>query len=70
MNNINKIPKYMSADTIYLNQIRLSYIANKGINGLISTIKQSKEKIGKINPNTFHKDYFTYMPELDAFKCQ
>ena len=25
INNIGKIPKYMSADTIYLNQISLSY---------------------------------------------
>ena len=69
INNTNKVPEYMSADTIYLNQISLSYFADKGIDGLIPTRKQSKEKIGKLNPNPYHKDHFTYMPELDAFKC-
>ena len=69
INNINKVPEYMSVDTIYLNQISLLYFADKGINGLIPTRKQSKEKIGKLNPNPFQKDHFTYIPELNAFKC-
>ena len=69
INNIGKIPKYMSADTIYLNQISLSYFINKGIDGLIPTRKQSKEKIGKLNPKPFHKDHFYYIKELDAFMC-
>ena len=60
INNIGKVPKHMSSDTIYLNQISLSYFVNKGIDGLIPTKKQSKEKIGKMNPKPFHKDHFYY----------
>lgn len=44
INNTNKVPEYMGADTIYLNQISLSYFADKGIDGLIPTRKQSKKK--------------------------
>lgn len=67
--NINTKPKYISADTIYLNQITLSYLADEKIEGLIPSRKQSKEKIGKLNPNPYHKDNFQYNYELDAFKC-
>ena len=59
----------MSADTIYLNQISLSYFVNNGIEGLIPTRKQSKEKIGQLNPNQFHKDHFFYISDLDLFIC-
>ena len=69
INNMGKVPKYMSADTIYLNQISLSYFINKGIDGLIPTRKQSKEKIGKLNSNQFHKDHFFYISDLDLFMC-
>jgi hypothetical protein len=31
-------------------------LANKKIDGLIPTRKQTKEKIGKLNPNKYHKD--------------
>jgi hypothetical protein len=67
--NIGKTPKHMSADTIYLNQINLSYFANNNIDGLIPTRKQSKEKIGKLNPKPLHKDHFIYVEEIDAFYC-
>jgi len=69
INNMGKVPKYMSADTIYLNQISLSYFINKEIDGLIPTRKQSKEKIGKLNSNQFHKDHFFYISDLDLFMC-
>ena len=69
INNIGKAPKFISADTIYLNQITLSYFANNGIDGLIPTRKQSKEKIGKLNPKPFHKDHFYYISDLDLFMC-
>lgn len=59
----------MSADIIYLNQISLSYFVNKGICGLIPTIKQSKEKIGQLNTNQFDKDHFFYISDLDLFMC-
>lgn len=67
--NIGKKPNHMSADTIYLNQITLSYFVNEGINGLIPTRKQSKEKIGKLNPKPYHKDHFYYISEHDLFMC-
>ena len=67
--NIQTTPKYISADTIYLNQISLSYLADKKIEGLIPNRTQSKEKIGKLNPNPYHKDHFQYDYKLDAFKC-
>ena len=44
-------------------------MADKKIDGLIPNRKQSKEKIGKLNPNLYHKDHFEYDYELDAFKC-
>ena len=50
--NTGKLPKYMSADTIYLNQISLSYFIDNGIDGLIPTRKQSKEKNRTIKPKT------------------
>ena len=37
INNMGKVPKYMSADTIYLNQISLSYFIDNGIDGLMPT---------------------------------
>ena len=67
--NLGKIPEHMSADTIYLNPTSLSYFKNNNIDGLIPTRKQSKEKIGKLNKNPFHKDHFEYDGENDAFKC-
>ena len=67
--NMNTKPKYISADTIYLNQITLSYLADEKIEGLIPTRKQSKEKIGKLNENPYHKDHFEYNNELNTFKC-
>jgi len=69
INNIGKVPKHMSADTIYLNQISLSYFVNNGIDGLIPTRKQSKEKIGELHPKPFHKDHFYYISDLDLFMC-
>ena len=44
-------------------------MADKKIDGLIPNRKQTKEKIGKLNPNPYHKDHFEYDYELDAFKC-
>ena len=67
--NLGKTPEHMSADTIYLNPTSLSYFKNNNIDGLIPTRKQSKEKIGKLNKNPFHKDHFEYDGEKDAFKC-
>ena len=67
--NIQTKPKYISADTIYLNEISLSYLADEEIDGLIPNRKQSKEKIGRLNKNPYHKDHFVYDYELDAFKC-
>ncbi|WP_458405716.1 transposase [Methanobrevibacter sp.] len=69
INNIGKVPKYMSADTIYLNQISLSYFVNKGIDGLIPTRKQSKERTGELHPKPFHKDHFYYIIDMDLFMC-
>ncbi|WP_297980870.1 transposase [uncultured Methanobrevibacter sp.] len=69
INNIGKVPQTMSADTIYLNEISLSFFANNNINGLIPTRKQSKERIGRLNENPYHKDHFAYLFEQDAFLC-
>ena len=44
-------------------------MVDKKISGLIPNRKQSKEKIGKLNNNSYHKDHFEYDYELDAFKC-
>ena len=67
--NMNKKPKHISADSIYLNQISLSYLANNNIDGLIPTRKQSKQRIARLNSNPFHKDHFGYDFEKDAFLC-
>lgn len=34
----------------------------------MSNKKRSKEKIGKLNENQYHKDHFKYDYELNAFK--
>jgi hypothetical protein len=67
--NTQTKPKHISADTIYLNQISLAYLADNKINGLIPTRKQSKEKQGRLNKNPYHKDHFQYDSEKDAFLC-
>jgi hypothetical protein len=54
--NIKTTPMYVSADTIYLNQISLSYLADK-IDESIANRKQSK--IGNKNP--YHKVHFEYV---------
>ena len=69
INNIGKVPQTMSADTIYLNEISLSFFANNNINGLIPTRRQSKERIGRLSDNPYHKDHFSYLFEHDAFLC-
>lgn len=69
IDNTEILPRFVSADTIYLNEISLSYLVDKKIEGLIPTRKQSKEKIGKLNENPYHKDHFVYIPEWDAFLC-
>lgn len=57
------------ADTIYLNEESLSYLADNQINGVIPDRKQSKEKIGRLNKNPYHKDHFKYLPEIYTFEC-
>lgn len=69
INNTNIIPRFVMADTIYLNEESLSYLADNQINGVIPDRKQSKEKIGRLNKNPYHKDHFKYLPEIDAFEC-
>ena len=67
--NTNIKPEKISADTIYLNNISLSYLADKNIEGFIPTRKQSKEKIGNLNENPYHKDHFHYNIDEDCFIC-
>ena len=69
INNIGKVPQTISADTIYLNEISLSFFANNNINSPFPTRKQSKERIGRLNENPYHKDHFAYLFEQDAFLC-
>lgn len=69
INNIGKVPQTMSVDTIYLNEISLSFFANNNINGLIPIRKQSNERIGRLSDNLYHKDFFAYLFEQDAFLC-
>ena len=66
INNIGKLPTYMSADTIYLNHISLSHFVNKGIDRLIPTRKQSKEKIRQLNPNQSTKTIFSIYLRLKS----
>lgn len=67
--NIGFTPKFMSADSIYLNETSLLFFVEYGIDGLIKNRKQSKEDIGRLNPNPYHKDHFEYILDLDAFLC-
>lgn len=69
INNTNVLPRFVLADTIYLNETSLSYLADKHIDGVIPDRKQSKEKIGKLSKNPYHKDHFKYLPGIDAFEC-
>lgn len=67
--NIGKKPKYISADTIYLNPPNLSYLIDEEIEGLIPNRKQAKEDTGRLNEKPYHKDNFQYDINKDAFKC-
>ena len=69
INNIGKLPKYISADTIYLNNVSTSYCVEKGVDGLIPNRKQAKEETGRLNEKPYHKDHFEYDRVKDAFKC-
>lgn len=69
MENIKCKPEHVSADCCYLNQISLTYLNEKDIDGLIPTRKQSKQMTNRLSENKFHKDHFTYIPEKDAFLC-
>lgn len=69
INNIEKTPKHILADTIYLNPTNLAYLVDNNIDGAIPDRKQSKEKINKLNPNPYHKDHFEYNSQKDRFKC-
>lgn len=44
-------------------------MADEKIERLITTRKQFKEKIERLNKNPYYKDHFDYIPELDTFKC-
>ena len=48
--------------------MNLSYSVDKNIGWSNTNRKQTKEKIGKLNPNQYHKDHFDYDYELDIFK--
>lgn len=67
--NIGKKPKYISADTIYLNSTSLIYGVKTGIELLIPCRKQAKEDSNRLHKNPFHKDHFEYDISKDAFKC-
>ena len=69
LENIRKTPTFVSADTIYLNEINAAYLKTQEIIGLMPNRIQSKEKIRKLNPNPFHKDHFKYIHDKDAFLC-
>ena len=58
----------MGCDTIYLNQISLSYLADKKIDGLIPNRKQTKEKIGKYLLNLKLAVYNSYHA-CNQLKC-
>lgn len=61
INNTGKVPTYMSADTIYLNQISLSHFVNKGIDRLIPTRKTIQRKNQTIKSKSIHKGHFFYI---------
>lgn len=69
INNIGKKPKYISADTIYLNNTSLTYLVKKDIEDLIPNRKQSKKNTDRLNKNPYHKDHFEYNMDEDTFKC-
>ena len=60
MKNIETKPEDISADTIYLSQISLTYLANNEINGLIPTKKTIQRKIERLNKSPFHKDHLKH----------
>ena len=59
----------MSADTIYLNQISLSYLADKKNRRINTQHKENQRKNMQVKPKPIPKDHFEYNYELDAFKC-
>lgn len=69
MNNLEKDPEYISADTGYHTETSFQFLEKNHINGLIPDRKQTREKTGRLSENPFHKDHFKYNMEKDSFIC-
>ena len=67
--NLQKIPAIISADTIYGTVSNLFYLKQKGISVRIPTSEQSNEAIGKKSKNKYAKQYFVFDKERNVFIC-
>ena len=53
-------PEILSADNIYRTLGNLYYLKEHNISARIPTKRQSREMMGKLSSNPFHRDHFEY----------
>lgn len=68
-NVLGEYPTKISADYGYRTHENLKFLKFKDIDGYIPNQKQSRENKGKEPDNLYHKDYFIYDEEIDAYIC-
>jgi len=66
---LSEYPTIISADYGFRTHKNLEYLKSKEIDGYIPNQKQSRENKGKKSSNPYHKDYFLYDEEIDAYIC-
>lgn len=68
-NNLGKVPKIISADTIYRTPENIKKAKEKDITLLIPTRKQSKKMTNKINKKPYSKDQYKYNYKENTYTC-
>lgn len=66
---LGQYPSIISADYGYRTHENLKFLKSKDIDGYLPNQKQSRENKDKKPDNPYHKDYFIYDEEIDAYIC-
>jgi len=69
IDNLNKIPDNVCADSAYGNEENYDYLENRGIGNYVKYNTYHKEKSKKWNEEKFRQNAFEYNKERDSFTC-
>ena len=67
--NLEITPEILSADNIYRTLGNLYYLKEHNISARIPTKRQSREMMGKLSSNPFHRDHFEYDEKKNVVIC-